>query len=146
MYLHDLHRKFVLVPTDKAQNNISIICKKFYIGSLLKEVSFSLSPLENKTNKTYLTPVDSLETLVKRHINDCKKWSGSISDKQKQLPFLYWTPKMHKKPTKKRFIVASSSCTTKSTSATITLCLKLIQKAHRIYCDRIKTYTGFQFM
>ena len=28
----------------------------------------------------------------------------------------------------------------------IPLCLKLIQKAHKIYCDRIKSYTGFNFM
>ena len=41
-YLRDLHRDFVLVPTDKAQNNISIVCKKFYLDSLLKEVSYSV--------------------------------------------------------------------------------------------------------
>ena len=29
--LSDLHEKFVFVPTDKAQNNISIICKKFML-------------------------------------------------------------------------------------------------------------------
>jgi len=74
-----------------------------------------------------------------------KGWNGAI-DKQEKLPFLYWTPKMHKTPTKKRFIASSASCTTKNTSATITLCLKLIQQAHKIYCDRIKAYTGFNFM
>lgn len=28
----------------------------------------------------------------------------------------------------------------------ITQCLKLIQRAHKIYCDRIRAYTGFNFM
>jgi len=88
----------------------------------------------------------NLDTIVNKHINDVKNWGGIINEKQNQLPFLYWSPKMHKNPIKKRFIAASSSCTTKSTSAVITLCLKLIQKAHRTYCDRIKTYTGFNFM
>ena len=26
-----LHDKYVLVPTDKAANNVTIVCKKFYI-------------------------------------------------------------------------------------------------------------------
>ena len=53
---------------------------------------------------------------------------------------------MHKNPPKQRFIAASSACSTKSTSAMITQCLKLIQRAHKIYCDRIRAYTGFNFM
>lgn len=53
---------------------------------------------------------------------------------------------MHKNPSKQRFIAASSRCTTKQTSSTITKCLSLIFDAHKIYCDRIKSYTGFNFM
>ena len=53
---------------------------------------------------------------------------------------------MHKKPSKQRFIAASHCCTTKPISALITKCLKLVQQAHRIYCNRIKSYTGFNFM
>ena len=67
---------------------------------------------------------------------ECKSYR-----QQQQLPYPYWTPKLHKKPTKKRFIAASSSCATKST----TLCLKLIQSAHRFYCNRIKASPGFNF-
>ena len=145
-YLLDLHQKFVLVPTDKAQNNISIVCKKFYLDSLLKEVSFSMDEkqVEIKAN-TYIQINNSVESIIQRHCNDVKRWKANITDDQKQLPSLYWTPKMHKHPPKQRFIAGSSSCSTKSTSAMITLCLKLIQKAHKIYCDRIKSYTGFNF-
>ena len=69
-----------------------------------------------------------------------------IEEKQQQLPILLWTPKMHKKPSKQRFIAASHCCTTKPISAFITKCLKLVQQAHRIYCNRIKSYAGFNFM
>ena len=69
-----------------------------------------------------------------------------IEEKQQQLPILLWIPKMHKKPSKQRFIAASHCCTTKPISALITKCLKLVQQAHRIYCNRIKSYTGFNFM
>ena len=39
-YLEKFQKDFVLVPTDKASNNISIVCKRFYILTLLKEVGF----------------------------------------------------------------------------------------------------------
>ena len=37
--LDELHKDFVLVPTDKAKNNITIVCKKFYISMIEKELS-----------------------------------------------------------------------------------------------------------
>ena len=30
-YLNELYEKYVLVPIDKAANNIVIICKKYYV-------------------------------------------------------------------------------------------------------------------
>ena len=36
--LADLHSKFVVVPIDKASNNVALICKRFYIQKLLDEV------------------------------------------------------------------------------------------------------------
>ena len=37
-YLNELHEKYVLVPTEKAANNIAIICKKYYVTVILKEI------------------------------------------------------------------------------------------------------------
>ena len=36
--LTQLHSKYVIVPADKAQNNIVFICKKHYIDCLIKEL------------------------------------------------------------------------------------------------------------
>ena len=36
--LEDLQNEFVFVPTDKASNNISVLCKKFYVEHSLKEL------------------------------------------------------------------------------------------------------------
>ena len=33
--LSDLHNKYVFIPTDKAPNNIIIICKRYYIETLI---------------------------------------------------------------------------------------------------------------
>ena len=30
-YLDDLHENFVLVPADKAPNNVIVLCKKYYL-------------------------------------------------------------------------------------------------------------------
>ena len=37
-YLNELHKTYVLVPIDKAANNIAVICKKYYITVILKEI------------------------------------------------------------------------------------------------------------
>ena len=34
--METLHKDFVLVPIDKASNNVAIICKKFYVQVILK--------------------------------------------------------------------------------------------------------------
>ena len=36
--LSELHNKYVFVPADKAPNNIIIICKKYYIETLIKGI------------------------------------------------------------------------------------------------------------
>ena len=36
--LHKLHANYVLVPPDKAANNVIVVCKKYYIDTLAKEV------------------------------------------------------------------------------------------------------------
>ena len=37
-YLHELQSKCVLVPADKAANNIIVVCKKYYLEVVLKEL------------------------------------------------------------------------------------------------------------
>ena len=63
----------MLTPTDKAQNNISIICKKFYIESLLKEVSPDL----NK-NSTYLLIHEPSDTILNKHEKDIKTFGFQL--------------------------------------------------------------------
>ena len=36
--LSDLHSKYVFAPADKAPNNIIMICKRYYIETLIKEL------------------------------------------------------------------------------------------------------------
>ena len=39
--LHKLHANYVLIPADKASNNVIIVCKKYYIDTLVKELGIN---------------------------------------------------------------------------------------------------------
>ena len=125
--LEDLQKDFVFVPTDKASNNISVVCKKFY----MKELDIFLNSSKKRdADKTYVPVKESLRSLLSRHSRFMK--AHSIEDAE-DLPFLYWIPKMHKKPySKQRYIAASARCSTKPLSAVLTKCFTLIEAQHRI--------------
>ena len=62
--LSDLHSKYVFVPADKAPNNIIIICKRYYIETLIKELR--LDNCSTPTgNSSYTSCQMSSEDIVK---------------------------------------------------------------------------------
>ena len=111
---------------------------------LLKEVGFF--DTDRKPDRAYQEIKQSSEEIIKLHDKEIQIFEVNIDEKQHQLPTLLWIPKMHKNPSKQRFIAASHCCTTKNLSSLIGRCLKLIQKAHQVYCDRIKNYSGIQYV
>ena len=60
--LHKLNANYVLVPADKAANNVIIVCKKYYIDTLVKELGINNV---NINDPTYIPIDDSFETIVK---------------------------------------------------------------------------------
>ena len=73
-----LHDKFVLVPTDKAANNITIVCKKYYISLIQKEIE---SDTFEKVNL-------SVDNIVGKHDKFLKKIGIQMLDKNRNLPYL----------------------------------------------------------
>ena len=55
----------------------------------------------------------SSEDIVNTYHTFMKSLGIDMSDDDKKLPYLYWTPKRHKSPVKHCFIAGSSKCTTK---------------------------------
>lgn len=49
-----------------------------------------------------------------------------VSEEMKDIPIIYWIPKMHKNPTSQRFIAGSKQCTIKTLSKLFSKSLKLI--------------------
>ena len=70
-------------------------------------------------------------------------WNIEIDQEMHDLPLIYWMPKIHKNPSKHRFIAASKQCSTKPLSLILTRILKVLQSQHINYCKAIKNYSGF---
>ena len=123
--LKALHSKFVITPIDKASNNVAFICKQHYAQVLVDELG--LVNNDNPTpTYTQITNMN-LEQIVKKHDQYVKKLFGTNVE-DKCLPNMHWTPKMHKVPSKARFIVAAKYCSLKGLSQTITKVLKMYYK------------------
>ena len=111
-YLKTLHSKYVITPIDKASKNIAIICKKFYINSLMDELG-----IPGNSSATYEVSHIEKTSIINLNKTLCSKFLGKkLKESEEQLPTIYWIPKMHYTPTRKRFIIASSTCSTKPIS------------------------------
>ena len=140
--LEELHKDFVFVPTDKASNNIAIVCKKFYVEKSMQELNIFLkSDIKNKDYSTYVMIDKDIKSVINRHNQYIKSKIQIDEDIPEDIPFLYWIPKMHKKPfSKQRYVAASHCCSTKPLSALLTKCFALIEKEHRKICHRYKKH------
>ena len=75
-----------------------------------------------------------------------KSLGVELSDDDKRLPYLFWTPKLHKSPVKHRFIAGSSKCTTKQLSSLLTKILTVIKIGLEKYCSIKTSHTGVNNM
>ena len=141
--LHKLHANYVLVPADKAANNVIIVCKKYYIDTLVKELGINNV---NINNPTYIPIDDSFETIMKSHNQFITSVGLEISEEDQNLSYLYWTPKLHKSPYKHRFIAGSSKCTTKDLSCLLTKVLSTIKDGLVRYCNTKTSRNGVNNM
>ena len=80
----------------------------------------------------------SSEDIVNTHDSFMKSLGIELSYDDKRLPYLYWTPKLHKSPVKHCFISGSCKCTTKQLSSLLTKIFTVIKTGPGKYCS-IKT-------
>ena len=139
-YLKYIHARFVIVPVDKASNNFSIICKKFYINTLMQELGFQQGV--PKGNSVYSFTNLNLSGVCESHCSKLKDLNIRLTKENCHIPYLYWTSKQHKNPYKFRFISGAKHCTTKQISLEVALALKCIKQQFKNYCGVIKRHTG----
>ena len=93
--IQDFHR-YVLVPADKAANNVVVVWRLHYINILKQELSGT---------KAYKETSEEGKSVVNGHCNHLAlKFSVCVKERQDRLPTSYWLPKLHKTPYKARFI------------------------------------------
>ena len=122
--LKQLHSHYVIAPIDKATGNVAIICKRFYAKVLFKELGIC----DLTTNKTYKQSKAAIKTIINNQKKILKnKFNLDISAENECLPHIYWLPKMHKKSTKFRFIIAAPKCSIKPLTKALTAIFKLMR-------------------
>ena len=85
--IQEFHRKYVLVPADKAANNVIVVCRLHYIKTLKQKL--------NGTKACEETSIDE-KSVVYSHSNEISnKFAVDVKERQDRLPTMYWLPKLH---------------------------------------------------
>ena len=86
--IQEFHRKYVLVPADKAANNVVVVCWLHCINTLKQEL--------NGTKAYEETSIDE-KFVVYSHSNEIpNKFAVYFKERQDRLPTMYWLPKLNK--------------------------------------------------
>ena len=91
--IQDFHMNYVLVPADKAANNVVVVWRLYYINTLKRELV--------DTNAYKLQPSLSERVIVDGHgCHTALHFGVKAKENQDKVPTLYWLPKLHKNPIK----------------------------------------------
>ena len=132
----------VAFPVDKASNNYTFVCKRYYVDILIEELGLHLLP----GNPTYNLTDFSVSEVLDNHKSVLTSFGKHTTDEELDLPYIYWIPKMHKNPYKHRFIAGSSKCSTKPQSILLTKLLTHIKQGLQKYCETSYSISGVNQM
>ena len=143
--LKELHNDFVFCPTDKAGNNVAIICKQLYAKVIMDELN--LDNIDNLNfNNTYSRVINLSENdIVQQHLAFQSKFQLTPDKNMERLPPMHWTPKIHKSPTGSRFIIGSKKSSLKPLGQDITKIFKVIFHHKRRYFRKAGFFSGLKY-
>ena len=137
-----LHENFVIVPADKASNNYTFVCKRYYVDILIEELGLHLLPGNPTNNFTDCSASEVLDN----HRSVLTTFGIQTADEELDLPYIYWIPTLHKNPYKHRFIAGSSKCSTKPLSILLAKLLTHIKQGLQKYCEASYARSGVNQM
>ena len=143
--LKELQEHFVLVPIDKAANNVSFICKKHYANVIKRELGF-IGERVTRNGLTGSLTYDQVNVnpnqVINSHLMEVGKYGLEVEEEMRCLPTMYWSPKLHKSPIGSRFIIASKLSTLKPLLKDLTCIFKLFQKQIESFNDKSRVWSG----
>ena len=78
------HKKYVLVPADKAANNVVVVCRLHYINTLKQEL---------KGTEAYEETSIDEKSVVYSYSNEIPNtFAVDVKERQDRLPTMYWLP------------------------------------------------------
>ena len=91
---------YVLVPADKAANNVVIVLRLYYINTLKREL------VDTNTCTYKLQPSLSERVIVDGHgCHTALNFGVKAKENQDNVPKLNWLPKRHKNPIKQDLLL-----------------------------------------
>ena len=140
-YLNNLQEKFVICPLDKASNNYSIICKKLYLMTVMKEmgIQYNNDILQYCNNTGTYQKLEGLnaENIKHKHSKLCENLRIKNLFNP-NIPLIYCLPKLHKTPVKFRFITGASNSTIKPLSIELKNIFTFIKTHFQRYVKSVK--------
>ena len=85
--IQEFHRKYLLVPADKAANNIVVVCRLIYINILKQKL--------NGTKAYEETSIDEKSVVYSQSNEIPNKFAVDVKECQERLPTMYLLPKLH---------------------------------------------------
>ena len=82
--LADLHKHYVIVPADKASNNVVFVCKTYYFECLQRELDL------DDSISTYQRTAFSKDEILANHRSVLSSFAIDTVGKDTDLPLLYW--------------------------------------------------------
>ena len=110
------------------------VCKSYYFECLIKELGINSNTSSNTTYKPTLFDKDEILANHRSFTTSLSVHSGKESE---DLPYLYWIPKLHKTPFKERYIVGSSTCSTKDWSIHLANIMSAVKEGQQKYCETV---------
>ena len=80
--LRRLHDDFVLVPADTTANNVIVVCKKYHIETLMKELGINTTNISH--NSTYIPSTDSFDEILKSRCKFIESVGLEMSEEDKK--------------------------------------------------------------
>jgi hypothetical protein len=132
--LNYFHEFFVLCPIDKASKNVAIICKKYYVETIINECRLNTKSYSDVSTL-------SIDDIYSEQLQYLKR-IGLKSDVKDSLPHMVLFPKFHKPKLSQRFVVSYANCIIKPLAGNITLGLKAVYNQICRYSNMIFKVTG----